>query len=125
MGNRLALWALAKDYKKELVYSGPLYKSMKVEGGKIHLSFAHVGGGLKTRDGKPLTEFEIAGDDGKFVPAEAVIDGSAIVVQSKEITAPTQVRFGWSNTANPNLMNSEGLPASPFQTKDWKGGTWE
>ena len=68
VGNRLALWALAKDYgKKDLVYSGPLYKSMKVEGNKIRLSFAHVGGGLKSRDGKPLTEFEIAGADGKFV----------------------------------------------------------
>ncbi len=72
VGNRLALWALAKDYgKKDLVYSGPLYKSMKVEGSKIRLSFAHVGGGLKSRDGKPLSEFEIAGADGKFVPAEA------------------------------------------------------
>ena len=70
VGNRLALWALAKDYgKKELVYSGPLYKSMKVEGNKIWLSFAYVGGGLKSRDGKPLSEFEIAGVDGKFAPA--------------------------------------------------------
>ena len=84
MGNRLALWALAKDYgKKDVVYSGPLYKSMKVEGNKIRLSFAHVGGGLKSRDGKPLSEFEIAGADGKFVPAEATIDGDTVVVQAK------------------------------------------
>ena len=76
VGNRLALWALAKDYgKKDLVYSGPLYKSMKVEGDKIRLQFAHVGGGLKSRDDKPLSEFEIAAADGKFVAAEAVIDG--------------------------------------------------
>ena len=126
VGNRLALWALAKEYgKKDLVYSGPLYKSMKVEGNKIRLSFAHVGGGLKSRDGKPLSEFEIAGADGKFVPAEATIDGDTVVVQAKEVASPTQVRFGWRNVANPNLVNKEGLPASPFQTNNWQGGTGE
>jgi sialate O-acetylesterase len=126
VGNRLALWALAKTYgKKDVVYSGPLYKSMKVDGGKAVLSFAHVGGGLKARDDKPLTGFEVAGEDGKFVPAEAVIDGETVVVTSKDVSSPTQVRFGWNNVANPNLMNKEGLPASPFQTKDWQGGTGE
>ena len=126
VGNRLALWALAKDYgKQDLVYSGPLYKSMKVEGSKIRLAFAHVGSGLKSRDGKPLAEFEIAGADDKFVPAEAAIDGTAVVVQAQEVTAPTQVRFGWRNEANPNLLNAEGLPASPFQSNNWQGGTGE
>ena len=126
VGNRLALWALAKDYsKKDLTYSGPLYKSMKVEGSKIRLSFAHVGGGLKSRDGKPLGEFEIAGADGKFVPAEATIDSDTIVVQAKEVALPTQARFGWRNVANPNLVNKEGLPASPFKTDNWQGGTGE
>jgi sialate O-acetylesterase len=98
---------------------------MKVEGDKIRLSFAHVGGGLKARDGKPLAEFEIAGADDKFVPAEAAIEGDAVVVQSKDVAAPTQARFGWRNEANPNLVNKEGLPASPFQTKDWQGATGE
>jgi sialate O-acetylesterase len=126
VGNRLALWALAKDYgKTDLVYSGPLYKSMKIEDGKIRVSFAHVGGGLKSQNGKPLTEFEIAGADGKFVPAEARIDGGAIVVEAKAVASPTQVRFGWRNEANPNLVNKEGLPASPFQTNNWQGGTGE
>jgi sialate O-acetylesterase len=126
VGNRLALWALAKTYgKKDLVYSGPLYKGMKVEGEKARLSFAHVGGGLQARDGKPLTEFEIAGADGKFVPADATIDGTSVVVSSKDVKTPEQVRFGWRKIANPNLVNKEGLPASPFQTKDWKGGTGE
>jgi sialate O-acetylesterase len=126
VGNRLALWALAKDYgKKDLVYSGPLYKSTKVEGNKIRLSFAHVGGGLKSRDGKPLAEFEIAAADGKFVPAEAVVDGDTVVVEAKEVASPAQVRFGWRNEANPNLVNKEGLPASPFQTNNWQGGTGE
>jgi sialate O-acetylesterase len=126
VGNRLALWALAKDYgKKDLVFSGPLYKAMKVEGGKIRLSFAHVGGGLQSRDGQPLTEFEIAGADGKFLPAEAAIDGDTVLVQAKGIAAPAQARFGWRNVANPNLVNKQGLPASPFQTSNWQGGTGE
>jgi sialate O-acetylesterase len=126
VGNRLALWALAKDYGKEgLVCSGPLYKSMTVEGAKIRLSFAHAGGGLKSRDGQPLTEFEMAGADGKFVPAEATIDGETVIVQAQAVAAPTQARFGWRNEANPNLVNRAGLPASPFQTNNWQGGTGE
>jgi len=126
VGNRLALWALAKEYgKKDLVYSGPLFKSMKAEGGKIRLSFAHVGGGLKSRDGKPLTEFQIAGADGKFVSSQATIDGDTVLVEAKEVSAPTEVRFGWHHKTNPNLVNKEGLPASPFQTNHWQGGTGE
>lgn len=125
VGNRLALWALAKDYgKKDLVYSGPLYKSMKAEGSKVRLTFAH-GMGMKSRDGKPLSEFEVAGSNGKFVPAEAVVDGDNLVVSAKGVESPTQVRFGWRMIANPNLVNKEGLPASPFQTNDWQGGTGE
>ena len=125
VGNRLALWALAKVYDKKVVYSGPLYKSMKIEGNKVRLSFSHVAGGLKSRDDKALSEFEIAGPDGKFVPADAVIEGDAVVVSSKDVASPTQVRFGWRKLANPNLMNKEGLPASPFQTTNWQGGTGE
>jgi sialate O-acetylesterase len=125
VGNRLALWALAKEYgKKDLVYSGPLYKSMTVDGDKIRLSFAHAGG-LKSRDGKPLAEFEIAGADGKFVPAKAVIEGDEVVIEAKAVARPTQARFGWQNTANPNLANAAGLPASPFHTGNWQGGTGE
>jgi sialate O-acetylesterase len=125
VGNRLALWALAKTYgKKDVVYSGPLYRSMKVDGDKVRLSFAHAAG-LKSRDGKALTGFEVAGADGKFVPAEAAIDGDTVVVQAKGVSEPAVVRFGWNNTANPNLANKEGLPASPFRTKDWQGGTGE
>ena len=126
VGNRLALWALVKDYgKKDLVYSGPLYKSMKIEGAKIRVSFAHVGGGLATRDKKDLTEFQIAGADGKFVPAKAVIDGETVVVSAESVAAPKNVRFGWRNVANPNLINKAKLPASPFKTDKWQGGTGE
>ena len=126
VGKRLALWALAKEYgKKDLVCSGPLYKSMRVQGNKIRIAFVHTGSGLKSRDGKPLNEFQIAGADGRFVPAKATIDGNTVVVESDKVAAPTQVRFGWHKTANPNLMNKEGLPASPFRTKGWRGGTGE
>jgi len=126
VGARLALWALAKDYgKKDLVYSGPLYKSMKVEGKKIRISFAHTGSGLKSRDGKPLREFQIASADGRFVPAKATIDGKTVIVEAGGIPSPTQVRFGWHKTATPNLVNKEGLPASPFRTNGWRGGTGE
>jgi sialate O-acetylesterase len=126
VGNRLALWALAKDYgKADLVYSGPLYKSMKIDGNKIRLTFAHVGGGLKSRDDKPLTEFKIAAADGQFKPATATIDGDTVVVQAEGVEKPTQVQFGWHKVCNPNLINKEGLPASPFQTNNWTGGTGE
>lgn len=126
VGNRLSLWALAKTYGKQgTIYSGPLYKSMKVEGDKIRLTFAHIGKQLKSRDGKPLSEFQIAGADGKFVDAKATTDGKTVVVSASGVKSPTQVRFGWHKLANPNLVNSAGLPASPFQTKNWRGGTGE
>ena len=91
----MAFWALAKDYgKKDLVYSGPLYKAMKVEGNKIRLSFAQVGGGLKSHDDKPLAEFEIVAADGKFMPAEATIDGDTVVVQAKGSPRPLRSASG-------------------------------
>ena len=125
VGNRLALWALAKDYgRKDMVYSGPLYKGMKIEGGKIRIFFAHAAG-LKSRDGQALTHFEIAGPDGNFADAEATIDGQTVLVSAKEVPAPTQVWFGWHNIVNPNLVNQAGLPALPFQTTNWQGGTGE
>jgi sialate O-acetylesterase len=120
VGKRLALWALAKQYgQKDLVYSGPLYKSMQVEGDKAIISFDHVGGGLVSRDGKPLSWFAIAGEDKKFVEAQAEIDGANVVVSAEGVTDPVAVRFGWHQEAEPNLSNKEGLPASPFRTDKW------
>ncbi|MDA7534649.1 sialate O-acetylesterase [Verrucomicrobia bacterium] len=117
VGKRLALWALAKDYgQDDLVYSGPLYKSMAIEGSKIRLSFNYTGSGLVSRDAKPLDWFEIAGEDGKFVKAQALIDGHTVVVSSDAIVKPTAARFAWHQVAVPNLMNKEGLPAGPFRT---------
>jgi sialate O-acetylesterase len=124
VGKRLGLWARATVYgQKDLVYSGPIYKSMTVEGDKVRLAFDHVGGGLSTRDGKAPGDFTIAGADQKFHPATAEIDGDAIVVSSPEVKEPAAVRFGWYDTATPNLCNKEGLPASPFRTDTWKGLT--
>ena len=123
VGRRLALWALAKVYGRKLVYSGPIYKSMAVEGDKIRLQFDHRGGGLEARDGKPLSDFTIAGADQKFVPAVATTDGDTIVVHSDKVAKPVAVRFAWRDDATPNLCNKEGLPASPFRTDRWKGVT--
>ena len=123
VGRRLALWALATVYGRPIVYSGPIYKSMAVEGDNIRLQFDQRGGGLIARDGKPLTNFTIAGADRKFVPAVATIDGDSIVVQSDQVANPTAVRFAWHDDATPNLANKEGLPASPFRTDSWKGVT--
>lgn len=120
VGHRLALWALAKTYGKDRpVYSGPLYKSMAVEGGAIRIRFDHTGGRLASRDGRPLTWFEIAGADKKFVKAEAAIDGDSVVVRAADVAEPVAVRFGWSQEAEPNLTNKESLPASPFRTDTW------
>jgi sialate O-acetylesterase len=119
VGKRLALWALAKTYgQKDIVCSGPLYKSMKVEGDKIRLFFDYVGGGLTSKGGT-LTEFTIAAADQKFVPAKAVIEGDTILVSGEQVKEPVAVRFGWGNAAVPNLFNNADLPASPFRTDDW------
>jgi len=116
VGKRLALWALAKTYgQKKLVYSGPLYKSMKVKGNKIRIKFDHVGSGLIVK-GDKLTGFAIAGADKKFVHAEAKIEGDKVFVWSDKVEKPVAVRYGWANNPSCNLYNKEGLPASPFRT---------
>ena len=120
VGRRLALWALAKVHGRRLVYSGPIYRSMSVEGGAIRLRFYHAAGGLAASDGKPLREFTIAGADGKFVPAAATIDGDTVVVRSDQVSQPVAVRYAWRDDATPNLANKEGLPASPFRTDVWE-----
>ena len=120
VGKRLALCALAKTYgQTDLVYSGPLYKSLKIDGNKAIVSFDHVGGGLISRDGQPLTHFQIAGDDGQFVAASAEIVGDTVVVCAESLDQPVAVRLGWHQEAEPNLSNREGLPASPFRTDSW------
>lgn len=124
VGHRLSLWALKQSYgRKDVVCSGPLFESATFEDGKARIRFAHTADGLKSSDGKPLTEFQIADASGQFQDAVAEIDGDTLVVYREGLQLPTQVRFAWHKVAQPNLVNSAGLPASPFQTTDWQGGT--
>ena len=121
VGRRLALIALTRTYGVEgLVHGGPVYKSMRTEGGKARISFDGVAGGLKSRDGKELNHFTVAGADKKFVPAKAMIEGNEVVVSADGVSEITAVRFGWHELAEPNLANKEGLPAYPFRTDSWK-----
>ena len=138
VGKRLALVALAKVYGKRIVYSGPEYESMRVEGARVRLKFKHTGSGLAVRTSEmpnypnmikqgyrftlgdaPVKGFAIAGDDRKFVWAQAKIDGETVLVWSDKVAKPVAVRYAWANNPVCNLYNREGLPAAPFRTDDW------
>lgn len=116
VGRRMALWALATVYGRRIPYSGPVYKSMAVEGSAIRIHFTHTGAGLTTADGQPPSHFTIAGADKVFHPAVAAIDRHTVVVKSEQVSEPVAVRFAFSDVAVPNLINKEGLPASLFRT---------
>jgi len=116
VGRRLGLSADAIAYGNKIEYSGPLYKSMKIEGDKIRVTFSHLGGGLVAKDGGALKGFAIAGADGHFEFADAKIEGDTIVVSSAKVPNPTAVRYAWSNNPICNLINKAGLPASSFRT---------
>lgn len=120
-GERLALWALAKDYGRDIVYSGPLYQKNTITKDSIRITFDHVGEGLKTRDDGPLKRFEIAGSDKVWHWADAKIEGKdSVVVSNPKVTRPVAVRYAWArNPDGANLVNSAGLPASVFRTDDW------
>ncbi len=123
VGKRLALWALAHIHGKNVVCSGPLYQSMEKKDNKIILRFDHIGGGLAAKDGGPLKGFAIAGQDHKFVWADARIEGDTVVVSSDKVTEPVAVRYAWADNPVCNLYNKAGLPASPFRTDTWPGVT--
>lgn len=123
VGYRLALNALAIAYGRDIVYCGPTFRSMELEGDRIRLHFDHVGGGLIARDGGPLKGFAIAGEDREFVWADAVIEGDIVVVRSGDVPHPVAARYAWANNPDCNLYNREGLPASPFRTDRWPGVT--
>ncbi len=122
VGQRLALWALGTTYQQPIVYSGPLYQSMAVEGSKIRVRFTNTGSGLEARDGV-LRGFAVADADRKFHWASAVIEGDSVLVSSPEVAAPVAVRYAWADSPECNLFNAEGLPASPFRSDDWPGIT--
>jgi sialate O-acetylesterase len=123
VGERLALAARKLAYGEELVYSGPTYRAMEVQGQEVVLSFDHVGGGLTSRDDEALTGFAVAGEDRQFAWAEARIEGDQVVVSSDLVPVPVAVRYGWADNPACNLINREGLPASPFRTDTWPGIT--
>ena len=123
VGKRLALNALDKVYDKEVVFSGPMCKSMTVKDGKIILTFNHADGGLAAKGGD-LKGFAVAGADKKFVWADAAIEGNKVVVSSAKVPQPAAVRYAWANNPVCNLYNGAGLPASPFRTDDWQGITY-
>lgn len=115
VGVRLALAARALAYGEKIEYAGPLYDSMQTEGSTAIIHFTHVGGGLLAKGGE-LKGFTIAGADGKFVPAKAEVKGNTVEVSASGVIAPMAVRYGWANVPDVNLINQEGLPASPFRT---------
>lgn len=122
VGDRLARCALAKYYGKSVVYSGPALESVERLTGSIRLHFAHTDGGLVVKGGK-LEEFSIAGNDRKWVWADAHIDGNTVVVSSPSVLNPTQVRYAWQSNPAATLFNGAGLPAVPFRTDTWPGET--
>lgn len=117
IGRRLALCALVKAYGvRGMMASGPAFKKMQIEGDKIIIEFNYTGNGLISNTGQPLNCFEIAGEDGKFVTATAIIKDDNVIVSAPSVAKPVAVRFAWSEGAHPNLYNTEGLPTVPFRT---------
>ncbi|KAA9035669.1 sialate O-acetylesterase [Ginsengibacter hankyongi] len=119
VGDRLALAAEKIAYGENIVYAGPIYKTSTIDGNKIIISFNETGSGLTTNDGEAPAEFAIAGDDKKFVWANAKIEGDKVIVWSDDVPSPKYVRYAWADEPiNPNLINKEGLPAAPFRTDE-------
>lgn len=121
VGRRLSLVALNETYGlKKIAYSGPRYDHVAIKNDKATIYFKNAEG-LKAKDGQPLNYFAIAGKDGNFVDATATITGNSVVVSSPYVPQPVTVRYGWAETANPNLVNNTGIPAFPFRTdaQEW------
>ncbi len=119
VGERMALAARKLAYGENIVYSGPIYKSHAIDSNKVVIHFSHTGSGLTTNDDEVPSQFEIAGEDKVFFWANARIVGDAVVVWREDIANPRYVRYAWAdNPDNPNLYNQEGLPASPFRTRE-------
>jgi sialate O-acetylesterase len=134
VGKRLALAALKVAYHKDGVFSGPTYESLAVEGNRAIVKFDNIGSGLTIAAGpstqprvpaaqpaSALKGFSIAGEDKKFVWADAKIEGNRVVVWNDQVSKPVAVRYAWANNPECNLYNKEGLPASPFRTDTWVG----
>lgn len=124
VGRRLALAALEIAYGKKGASSGPVYRGMKEDGGVIRLAFDHTDGGLVIKPGAGgVSGFAIAGEDRRFVWADAVVHGKEVWVSSSQVRFPIAVRYGWADNPVSTLYNGAGLPASPFRTDDFKAGS--
>jgi sialate O-acetylesterase len=119
VASRLAKWAKAKVYGQSIEYSGPTFKSMRADGTGLRLDFEHAKGIAAAHGGAEIRGFELAGSDQKYVPAKARIEGDDIVLTAPGITKAVAVRYGWNKNPDANLVNADGLPASPFRTDDW------
>jgi sialate O-acetylesterase len=119
VGDRLAFWALVKTYNKKLSYSGPLFKSMRIQKNKITLSFEYASGGLLVTPLNGENNFMIAGEDKVFKKASVIVKGNKLIVFNSDVISPVAVRYAWSNVAEATLFNKKGLPASSFRTDDW------
>lgn len=119
-GYRFALIALAKLYDRKNTYVGPLYQSYKIKGNTIRITFSNHEGGLQARNNEEIKGFFIAGRDSVFYEGTARIEGDTIVVSSGKVISPISVRYAWSDNPINNLVNNDGLPASPFRTDDWE-----
>ena len=117
VGERLAIAARAIAYGEKITPSGPVFSAMKIDGDSAILSFSYVGGGLVVHGGD-LKGFTLAGSDGNFLPATAMIEGETLIVSSAKIAKPAAVRYNWSLNPDGNLFNREGLPAAPFRTDE-------
>lgn len=117
VGARLALAARALAYGENMEYSGPLFRETSIENDTVRVWFDHSSGGLLAKGGG-LQGFEIAGDDHRFFPAKATIEGQTVLVSSGQLKAPKYVRYGWANAPVANLFNQAGLPASPFTSEE-------
>jgi sialate O-acetylesterase len=122
VGRRLALVALADTYgRKDVVASGPTMKSVEFADNRAVVRFESVASGIAARDGKPLTGFELAGEDGAFKPATAVVRGvDSLEVTSADVPKPRSIRFAWHERSQPNLVGGTGLPAVPFRFNEAK-----
>ena len=120
VGERLALVALAKEFKRQVEYSGPEYSGMKVENGKVRLTFKHAEGGLVAKTKENLG-FQIAGADKVWHWAKAEVKGDTAEVWSESVAKPLAVRYAWAGNPKAGLFNAIGLPAIPFRTDDWPG----
>ncbi|MEX2309959.1 MAG: sialate O-acetylesterase [Pirellulales bacterium] len=124
VAKRLARWALARDYGRNFVCQSPRYESIEVKDGAVIVKFKDVAGGLRAVDAAEVQGFAVAGDDRKWVWADAkIVAPDQVAVSSKEVAAPVAVRYAWADNPVCNLYNQTGLPITPFRTDDWPGVT--